>query len=335
VIPVLLIAAGLVALLGGLAVLRSLGPNVRIGRLLASVPRVDLDEAVRLAGAGERRYVAVHGRLDAEDPFLDAADRPLVYRRTRIEVRAAGGWQRVEESVEQVPFELRDGRDAIGVDTAALGDGLVVIPRESAGQVRDLADRIPATYPADAPARARVDQVSSVEHATVLGWPVTDPTGRAVMTAGGGRPLVLSVLQPDEAMRILAGGDRVRPRLAAALLALGIALGALGLLWAGAASLGLGTAADASTTVARPATIPAPAAPVASPAAPGSSAAPPPAGSGAPAPSGLAGDTRSSGEGPGLVGSPALAIGGVVVLGLLAVGATLLYVRLTGGARRS
>jgi hypothetical protein len=50
-------------------------------------------------------------------------------------------------------------------------------------------------------------------------------------------------------------------------------------------------------------------------------------------PSALAGDTRSSGEGPGLVGTPALAIGAVLLLGLLAVGSTLVYVRLTGGPR--
>lgn len=43
------------------------------------------------------------------------------------------------------------------------------------------------------------------------------------------------------------------------------------------------------------------------------------------------GDTRSAGEGPGLVGAPLLAIGGVLGLGLLAALATIAYVRLTGG----
>lgn len=45
------------------------------------------------------------------------------------------------------------------------------------------------------------------------------------------------------------------------------------------------------------------------------------------------GDTRSPGEGPGLVGSPVLAIGGVLALGLAAAALTLLYVRATGGPR--
>jgi hypothetical protein len=45
------------------------------------------------------------------------------------------------------------------------------------------------------------------------------------------------------------------------------------------------------------------------------------------------GDTRSAGEGPGLVGSPVLAVGGVLALGLAAAALTLLYVRATGGPR--
>ena len=48
---------------------------------------------------------------------------------------------------------------------------------------------------------------------------------------------------------------------------------------------------------------------------------------------GTGGDPRSSGEGPGLVGEPGVAILVVVAVGGLAVGGTLLYVRATGGPR--
>lgn len=46
------------------------------------------------------------------------------------------------------------------------------------------------------------------------------------------------------------------------------------------------------------------------------------------------GDPRSAGEGPGLVGTPLLAIGAVLGLGVLAVLATVAYVQLTGGPRK-
>ena len=53
-----------------------------------------------------------------------------------------------------------------------------------------------------------------------------------------------------------------------------------------------------------------------------------------PSPAPGAGDPRSAGEGPGLVGKPLLAIGAVLGLGLLAVLATVAYVQLTGGPRK-
>jgi hypothetical protein len=172
----------------------------------------------------------------------------------------------------------------------------VVVPRESTGLVADIADRVPADIPADTPARIVVEQVSSVEHAIVLGVPVADPSGAIAMTAGGGRPLVLTTLDVDDAMRILTGGDRRRAWLAASLLGAGL------LLVAGGLVLGLGQAllapavalaADASAT---PAT---------------------------------GGDPRSEGQGPGFVGQPLLAIGLVIVVGVAALVATLLFVRIT------
>jgi hypothetical protein len=53
-----------------------------------------------------------------------------------------------------------------------------------------------------------------------------------------------------------------------------------------------------------------------------------------PLPSADTGDTRSSGQGPGLVGAPGAAILAVVAIGLAAVLLTLVYVRLTSPGRR-
>ncbi len=48
----------------------------------------------------------------------------------------------------------------------------------------------------------------------------------------------------------------------------------------------------------------------------------------------VVGDPRSSGQGPGLVGDPLAAIMIVVLIALVALGATLVYVRVTGGPGR-
>jgi hypothetical protein len=54
-----------------------------------------------------------------------------------------------------------------------------------------------------------------------------------------------------------------------------------------------------------------------------------------PVPTNVAGgDPRSAGEGPGLVGTPVVAIAIVFGLGIAAAAVTVAYVRLTGGPRK-
>ncbi len=230
VTPLLLLAAGLVALVAGWIVLSSFGPNFRIGRLLASTPSVTVADAVALS-AGQARYVRIAGRLDAEDEFEDDAHRPLVLRRTRLQLRDGRGWRAFEDRREAVPFSIRDGLDAIAVDANALDAGLVVIPRESIGTAADAADRVPVGTLPTRPMRLLVEQVSTVEHAMVLGVPTVGPDGGPRMTAGMGRPLVLTTLERDEAMRVLAGSGSRRPLVAAVCLAGGLILITLALAW--------------------------------------------------------------------------------------------------------
>jgi hypothetical protein len=298
--PLIVVAAGIVALAAGIGVLRTFGPRYRVGRLLAVTPRVAVGEATAIATEARPRYVRVEGRIDAENEFEDAQHRPLVFRRTRLEARRNGGWSAFEDSREAVPFVIREGLDEIAVDTDALDAGLVVVPRESVGIAGDLADRAPAEMHAQTPVRAVVEQVSSIEHAIVLGVPGPGPDEGVRMSAGLGRPLILTTLEPDQAMRVLAGGSG-RPRTAAILLAVGLALVTGGLLWAGLGVL-------------LPAIVPAVAA-----------ASPTP---------GTAGDPRSSGEGPGLVGEPGLAILAVIGIALAAAAITTVYVRITSDSSR-
>jgi hypothetical protein len=292
VIPQALIAIGIVALAAGLGVLASFGTGLRIGRLLAVTKRVPIADALAAARDPRPTYLRIDGRIDSETSFEDAAHRPLVLRRTRVSVRDGRRWRVVEDGREAVPFELNEGLDTIALDDAALAEGLVVIPRLSTGVAADVPDRVPAGTPTQRAVRIQVDQVSAVEHATVLGVPVIRD-GRPTMTAGAGRPLVLTTLEIPEAMRLLSGGRRTRAVAVAALVATGAVL-----VVAGFALALLG-----------------PLAPVAA------GASPTPATGG--------GDTRSAGQGPGFVGQPLLAIGGVVLIAVIAVAATLAYVRLT------
>ena len=224
-----LIVTGFAALVVGGLILRTYGPNYRVGRLLAATRPVSISEARTLA-AGAPRYVKVSGRIDAEDEFEDDAHRPLVFRRTRLQLRGRDGWVSFEDTRERVDFEVRDGLEGIAIDDAALDVGLVVIPRESVGTAADVADRVPPGTEPTTAVRLRIEQVSSVEHAIVLGVPGLDEAGAPRLSAGLGRPLVLTTLEQDEAMRVLADGERRRPMMAAACFVGGLGSIALGLL---------------------------------------------------------------------------------------------------------
>ncbi|HEV8696540.1 MAG TPA: hypothetical protein VGQ89_02525, partial [Candidatus Limnocylindrales bacterium] len=245
--PLLPIAVGFIALAIGVAILRSFGPNYRVGRLLAVTPVVTVAEARTLA-AGPPRYVAVRGRIDAEESFEDELHRPLVLRRVRIQAGGGTNWTIVDEHREAISFSVREGLDSIAVDHHSLGPGLVVMPRESTGSAADVPDRVPAGTPPTTPIRLRIDQLSSVEHAFVAGVPSRQPgTGDPWMTAGLGRPLILSTLEQDEAMRVLASDAPRRPLVAVIALAIGLVAVTVGLMWAliGAAT---GSALAASPT---------------------------------------------------------------------------------------
>lgn len=232
VIPLLVIAAGVAALAAGWLAVRSLGPGARIGRLLAATRMVPIAEARRLAESGTPRYVGVRGRVDAEETFEDEHHRPLVYRRSRLEAGAGRTWRSLSDHREVVAFEVAEGLDRITVDGDALDDGLVVIVRESVGTAAEIPDLVPDDVPPSTSVRLHVEHVSTVEHAIVLGVPTRGEDGEPVMGPGLRRPLVLTTLEPAEAMRLLAGGRRGVAISATSLFAAGLALVTIGLLMA-------------------------------------------------------------------------------------------------------
>jgi hypothetical protein len=229
--PVLPAVAGLVVLAAGFLLRRSLGVRYRVGLLLSSAPVVSVAEARRLA-EGPARYVQVAGRIDSETDFEDDAHRPLVFRRTRLQLRDRGRWIDLDDRRERVPFDVQEGLDSLAVDDAALDLGLVVVVRESEGIAADVADRVPAGTDPATPVRLRIEQVSSVEHAIVAGVPSLDDAGAPRMSSGLGRPLILATMDRSDALRILAEGRPAQPVVLAGTLVVGAALLAIGLGWA-------------------------------------------------------------------------------------------------------
>ena len=222
VVPLVLLGLGIAASIGAVLVLRSFGRGYRIARLLATTPRVTVEEAIGVARSGERRYVRVEGRIDSESEFEDEHHRPLVFRRRRLFLLSGSRWKAIDDQREAVPFAVREALSAIAIDSDALDDGLIVIPREAMGNAADARQFVMASVPDDTAVRMRVDQVSSVEHAIVLGLPIVRGGGDVILGADGDRPadrpLVLTTVEQPEAMRLLAGGRRTRTAVAAALL---------------------------------------------------------------------------------------------------------------------
>jgi hypothetical protein len=301
VAPLFLVAAGVVALGIAAAILRGFGRGYRIGRLLAVAPRLSVAEAVQLAESGRTGYVRIEGRIDSEAEWEDADHRPLVLRRTTFDWRPAASqaaWTPFDSSLEVVAFVIREGLDEIAVDGGAIADGLVTVPRESIGEARDLEAMTTAGIDPEAQARLRVEHVSTIDHATVLGVPARAANGMIAIGPGMGRPLILSTLEGDEAMRALSGGATNRSRVAIACLVVGGLLIAAAVLWWLIEALVGGGAATAFAASPDPTL------------RPGS-------------------DTRTTGSGPSIGGEPLLAFLGVVGIAFVSLLASLAYVRFT------
>ena len=291
-------------MLTALVLLRSLGPRFRLGRLLSAAQEVSLEEARELA-SGAPVYVRVMGRISSTEEFPDDNDRPLVFRRTRLEVQVAPDrWRTVLDEREAVPFGVESRSAFVAIDQDALGDGLVAIPRIASGRVSELhGDQAAAAAGAapDSPVRLTIEQLSAVEHVSACGTPEMR-NGEPVLTAGLGRPLIVTALDQPAAMRLLASGARRRVAAAAVLIAAAAVLlvAAVGTLLFANVPVLFAASPEPSPVIGMPT------------------------------------DPRAGGGAP-LVGAPGLALIVVVGAGLLVALATLAYVRLTtrrGGATR-
>lgn len=233
-----IVFAGLCSAVVGWALLRH-GSGWRIGRLLSAAPQHSLSEAADMAARGREAYIRLHGRIDSEEEFLGDDAKPIVFRRRRLQRRGGQGagrasWHTFDDERQAVPFGLSERGERVLIDVDALGDGLVVVPRMSTGVAADLFPEAAGgplpEMPADTPVVLRLEQVSAVDHGTACGVPRLTASGQTILGPGLGRPLILTTLDLDEAMRVLGSARRSSLLTAAGLLLLAPVAVAVGLL---------------------------------------------------------------------------------------------------------
>jgi hypothetical protein len=228
-----------------------------------------------------------------------------VLRRTTWQWRPRGTarWRPFDTRLEAVPFLVREDLDELDVDASGIGDGLITVARERVGQAEEFEAMTARGIDPTADARMEIGFVSTVDHAAVLGVPQRSPDGHVVIGPGLGRPLIVSILEDDEAMRVLTGGATGRSRIAVgALVTAGVCFAVAVGLWLVDAILGGGVATALAAS---------------------------------PQPTFMPGsDTRSSGGGPGLVGDPLFAVLVVAAIAILSVAGSLAWIRMTGGPAR-
>ena len=233
-----IVLAGLCSAILGWALLRRSGSGWRIGRLLSAAPQHSLPEAAAMADRGQKAYIRLHGRIDSDEEFPGDDAKPIVFRRRRLQrqVRQGlrrSGWQTFEDERLAVPFSLSERGERVLIDVDALGDGLVVVPRISTGVAADLWPEAASgplpDMPPETPVALRLEQVSAIDHGTVCGVPRLTASGQTILGPGLGRPLILTTLDLDEAMRVLGSERRSSLLAAAGLLVLAPVVVAVGL----------------------------------------------------------------------------------------------------------
>lgn len=218
-LPLWLALCGVVLLGAGLVLVRRSGARPGMGRRLAGARQARVGDLLALGPADPLppRPVRVIGRVRCADPIVTAQDDRLVALHRDVEVSApGGGWRSIERLRETRSFELWDHDGSFIVDPSGAAEPLVTLPHVWTGSPDELDEsyapavsRVTAERGAVHLVRSTTRMVSVIDRLLLLAVVGRDPGGRITLAAPRGG-YILSVLELDDAMRILGGR---RPRL--------------------------------------------------------------------------------------------------------------------------
>ena len=239
---VLLVVGGLIAVLGA-GLVRTSGANTGAGRRLSGAPRVALGDLIERAERGQlpRTPVRIEGRVRCANPLTGEGGDPLALVHRDVEVQDANGqWRTVERLRDARIIDLWERSASVQLDLTRVAEPLIAIPRVWEGSPNELdaglqpaLARLAADGRPPRAARSTTRQVMLVDHLIVLVDPGRDPDGRLRLDAPRGGYLV-STVELDVAMRLLAGPNRTRM-----LTGFGVALVGVALVVGAAIALGL------------------------------------------------------------------------------------------------
>lgn len=239
--PLLALVAGGLAILGGAWLIRSSGARTGIGRRLAAARTMTLAELNQLAAANAlpAHPIRIEGRVRCANPIdTPEGDRLAVLHRDVEVALAAGRWRTIEHLRDARSVDLWERASSVRLDLASVAEPLITIPHVWDGRP----DELPVTYqPAierlanefgpPTAARATTREITLVDQLTVLAIARRDAAGELELAPPDGG-FVVSAVDLDVAMRLLAGPRRSRMLTGYAALALGgvaMVLGLIGL----------------------------------------------------------------------------------------------------------
>lgn len=237
--PLGALVAGGLAMAGGVMLIRSSGALTGVGRRLAAARTVPLAELIAQAASDElpAEPIRVEGRVRCANPIETPDGDRLAALHRDVEVALPDGrWRTIERLRDTRTVDLWERANSVRIDLGAAAEPLITIPQvwegspdELPASYRPAIERLTAEAGPPTAARSTTRQITLVDQLTVLAVGRRDPAGQLQLAPPTGG-FVVSAVDLDVAMRLLAGPRRSRMLTGYAVAAVGGAAVLIGLI---------------------------------------------------------------------------------------------------------